>query len=54
MHSTDVTGNKQERYEPKYWVFWGFHLSTCKTLLAPLILIDSAGIRLHHFLEQTV
>jgi len=43
---TDIPGKKRGRYIPKYYVFRGFHLSRWKTLLTPLILIDSSGIRL--------
>lgn len=45
MTVTDILGNKRGRYIPKFYVFRGYHLSTCKTLAA-LILIDRAGIRL--------
>jgi hypothetical protein len=37
---------------PKFYVFRGFHLSTCETQTSPLILIDRSGIRLHPRLEQ--
>lgn len=53
MKVTDIPGKKRGRYIPKFYVFRGYHLSTCKTLAAPLILIDSSGIRLYHHLEQT-
>jgi hypothetical protein len=43
---TDIPGKKRGRYIPKFYVFRGFHLSKCKTLLAPIILIDRTGIRL--------
>jgi len=49
---TDIPGKKRGRYIPKYYVFRGFHLSTCQTQAAPLILIDRSGIRLHPHLEQ--
>jgi len=48
MRVIDILGKKRGRYIPKYYVFRGYHLSTCKTLAAPLILIDRFGIRLHH------
>jgi hypothetical protein len=53
MKVSELPGKKRGGYIPKYYVFRGFHLSTCKTQAAPLILIDSSGIRLHHNLVQT-